>query len=426
MGQNKEFENKKGLIDEFSKLLDIHTSIDVAKKESDRLIERHNEFISNFFPKIKPEGQLNYNLNYYYKKYETKRKEFIKCQNDKLQQQIEIIYNLNSNNGFVLNEFTNNKDLKECLLSKIESNLLVRKIQQKFQIKYSSNNIGIFTLEAYKDIFFERGVFDETPFKQIEKELNKRKCLLNNLHAVYVICRFWYSDDLIKHGLEIDTGEVEHVYARGFSEKWKKNIEKKLNNEKPLSATTENRLFLNEQQEKDLKKFPQKKEIYSKFSQNIIIEVEIPKLIRAVFSDIISNLKKILTSDELNTILDFFNIDWIKNESISINDFTVIDLKTHLLFNLGNDFDFLSNKNNSYPFHYFPNQSVYEPVCLTLLEEVGIKFLDSFSSNEEFNKSYKILHQKQVDKIDEIIQSWELYKSSQWYYSYDEYHFKNK
>lgn len=420
-----EFKNKKEFIDEFSILIDIQVGIDIAQVEWDKMIERHNEFIRFFYPKKGPEEQLNYNLNHYYNNYKTKQKEFIDIQKNKLNKQIETIYNLNTNNGFIINEFTNGKDLKESLLNKAESIRIINKIQQKFKIKYASNIIGKSALEAYTVFFYERGIFDEFTMKRLEKEFIKKDLLLNNLHAIYVICRLWFADDMIKHGLEKEIGEVEHVYARGFSGKWKINIEKKLNDGKPLSISSEIRLFLNEQQEIDLNKFPQKSDAYSSYSEEVITNIEIPEIIQSIFTDIVGNLKEILTNDELNIILAFFNINWIKKNSISIDDIIVIDLKTHILFHLGNDFDFLANK-NSPPFHYLPNQTVYEPFYLTLFEESGIKLLDKFDSNDEFKNSYKTLPQHQVKKIAGIINAWEIYKSLRWYYTYDDYYFNNK
>jgi len=404
----KDLKDKEKFIEELSRLIDILASIDIAKKESDKVIERHDEFINHFYPKRKPE-ELNYNLNNYHKNYEAKQQRFIQRQEEKRKNQIELINNLNSNNGFVLNEFTNNKDLKECLLSKIESNQLIRKIQQKFQIKYSSNNIGIFTLEAYKDIFFERGIFDENVFVNIRKEILKKENLINYLHALYVILNTWFSDDMIlqhEFSSTINTTNQErkpyikeYKFARGISGNWYINLMNKFKEEQHIVEYYE--VF--DETVRKINPKTKKCEPYKK--HKFIAKVKIPFEISSLFRKLRDELSKIIENEELNVILNLCGLSWIGNKNIDVRTLHVINLKTHLIFSNLKDIDFLKIAST------FPNSFLHEPFYIACLEQIGQwGWKENISSPEIFKRTYKCLAKEYVSEIDNIISKWSFYK----------------
>jgi len=409
--------NKILLLNELWNLNDLQLSLEIVENEYKKTIKQHNEFISYFYPKYKPKSQLDYNIKKYGLNYSNKQKQFIKEKTDRVYDQINKVNNLNTSNNYILNELIGNNNLSDYYDKFEKTSHLINKYIKKEKLGSEPEPIKINTIEAYKLILFERGIFDEKIFIKLEKEILKKEGLINNLHAIYIICRFWFADDMIKHGLETEQNVREHFYARGFSPKWKSNIEDKINNGKLLSSNINRVLFLSDKQLESINRFPDENliENYESEKEDIIIEVEIPSYIYNLFNEVFLNLKTILTSEELEIILDFLKITWIRNKTISINDISLIELKTHLIYNLGDDSEFLSNKNDS-KVYALSNTSIYEPVYISILEEFGLKFINNFSNNDEFEKSYLKLDKALVKKIDYIIDKWSLYKSLKWYW----------
>jgi len=201
------FINQELLVNELYILNDLYKSIDIVKVEGEKLVKRHNEFINHFYPswnegKGMPEV-MKYHLCHFHNKYASYKEQFILKQNEQIQNQIKRVYNLNTNNGFVLNEYSKNKEITDVLSTKNELSNIIRKIQEKFKIQKSTSNLNLSSLKAYFDVFYERGLYDEKPFDLIRKELLKNEKLINIFHGLYVVLKKWFGSEMIsQHVIE--------------------------------------------------------------------------------------------------------------------------------------------------------------------------------------------------------------------------------
>lgn len=406
---NERLQEKDDLLNTFQETLDILTSIEFAKNELRYLPERHEQFIDMFYPKSKPEKQLNYSLNSYFKNFENNISLFIENQKQKIDVKTQQLKNLDSKNDYIFSKLADGEELNNILSSKIKANRVFIKLQKQLDRQAINNTINIELIEAVKSLFLESGIYDEFLFSVIRNEFQKRDKLINYLHGIYQVLNTWFSDDMIlQHEfsatIDKETNErkpyiKEYKFARGISENWYNNLVKRFNYEPEII----NHLEPYKENIQRINPTSKKLEPYERYK--FISEVKIPTEIVDLFNNLRKELLNILSDSELQSILELLNLSWIGNTSIDICNITIVNLKTHLLFSVGRDIDFLKKAS------IFPNSFLYEPFYILALEEIGQwGWRDKTSNRDEYKKTYKLLPDNYVAEIDEIIGKWSFYK----------------
>lgn len=129
----------------------------------------------------------------------------------------------------------------------------------------------------------------------------------------------------------------------------------------------------------------------------LIASVSLPKKIIAIFEKLRLELGKVLKPEEINQILEFMDLSWIKKGSIDIRMIHILNLENHLIYSTLNNIDFLQKPS------IFPNSGLYEPFYLTCLEKIGLwNWKDLSLDTELYKLSYKTLNPDIVLDIDYI------------------------
>lgn len=382
----EKFINKEALINELYKLNDIFNCIEIVKDEAVKMVEKHNNFIEYFYPDNKPEDCLIYHIANYHKKYDLKREEFILKQNEILLSQIDLIFNLNTTSGYVLNEFTKDKNLKAFLGSRFNTRKIIDNLIKKYNVLSESKKLSISTYKGYFNFFYERGIFVEDPFILIGNEVQKKAKLINYFHELYIILRNWFGSDMIlQHEInsEISDHEVmeirniktgyylfeenpedyppadleitkktvaiekyksieEYKYARGFSERWYSNMMSQFKENEELEYYT-NLSYTGF--------------IVDEFKVSLpIAKVKLPQKLISLFHEFYIDITKILSEEEFIEILDLMNLSWILKDWIDIREIHILDLKTHLIYSNLYDISYLMNV------HKYKYSGCFEPL----------------------------------------------------------------
>ncbi len=424
--EESKFIDRELLINELFKLKDIFKSIHIAKTEVDKFIQSQNEFIKYFQNSYLSEKSIYYHLSHYQRNYESKREEFIIKQKKNLIQQIDLIYNLNTINGYVLDEFINSIKLKEYFSSEFNTRKLIDLVIKKYNHFILTKNLSIQSYKGFFNFFYERGIFDPRPFKLMKSEIQERDKLINYLHGLYILLKIWFGSDMIlQHDINLEVKKTEHKefrnikdgiylmpdedpndypqdvfeteiitwykeeyksiieykYARGISGRWYSKMMKEYNEKEELEFS-ENESY----------------EIFTdgkKEEKKIIYKVRLPQKLISLFNELYTDISNILSIREFDEFLDLMNLTWIKTEWLDIRDVHIIDLKTHFIYSNIENIDFLMNVNK------YKYSGCFEPFYLTCLEQIGEWGWQDFKKPELYSKTY-LTFKKYENLIDDL------------------------
>ncbi|MCK9413259.1 MAG: AAA family ATPase [Prolixibacteraceae bacterium] len=416
--EEEKFINRDLLISELFKLMDILKSIEIARKEGEKFIKTHNEFIKYFQNAYLSEKCVLYHISHFQKNYESKREDFILNQKKALNQQIDSIYNLNTINGYVFDEFTNEKKLKEFLLNIANTRKLIDNLVKKYNHTISSQNLNIQSYKAYFNFFYEQGIFDRRPLLFIKNEIEKKEKLINLFHGLYVILKTWFGSDMILQ-LEIHSKIVSKESKDYYNNKTRTYLISWLESPEDFPPEDIECEIITIQEEtyssiqeykfargisgrwysKMMKKFAEKEEL--EFYENefytitidgkveerkLIAKVKLPQKLISLFKELRSDISNILTKEEIDELFDLMDLKWVGEEWIDIRDIHLMDLKTHYIYSNAENLDFLMNSVSKYQY-----SGCFEPFYLTCLEYIGNWGLSDFKIKPDvYLKTYQI------------------------------------
>lgn len=417
------FINRELLISELFKLVDIFKSMEIAKKEGGKFVKAHDNFIRHFQTTYLSEKSNFYHLSHFQKNYEFSREKFITTQEIALNQQIDAIYNLNTINGYVIDEFTNDKNLKDYLSSIVNIRKLIDNLIKKYNHVVLSKSLSIQSYKAYFNFFYERGIFDKRLFELIQKEIINKDKLINYFHGLYIILKTWFGGDMIlqheinseirvieiKEYLNLKTGYYlfddelkdyppedietkissqpneeyksikEYKYARGISGRWYSKMMKEYNEKEKLE------FFENESYDIFIDGKTEVKKIISK--------VKLPQKLISLFNELYTDISQIISKEEIDELLDLMNLTWIGKEYIDIRDIHIMDLKTHFVYSNVDNVDYLMNVDK------YGYSGCFEPFYLTCLEQIGEWGWRDLKENPDvYLKTYQVF-----EKYNELI-----------------------
>lgn len=344
------------------------------------------------------------------KLFDFKKDELNKLIENKIEKQILLVLNNNTRCNYLIDEIIKNK-LNIKLLKDISNiNNIINKLNKKYNRSIGNLPFNFDKLKAIELFTYQRGIFSYTLFEIIRLEFIKIRPIIKYLHAIFEILRTWFAEDMILHWYDrnsknpftnkIQRKRVEHAYAYGFSMEWFDNLKKRF-------------------EEKDLKYFLIQNEKFSRYA--IIEKVEIPLRIKSVFKSIIDSMKNHLSEDELDDILSFLKLNWIKKDLLSLEDLYILELRTNFVFNFTSDLEFVSIVQCP---ESPPNSVIYEPVYISALEAIGNWGYGKILDEELLKNSLDYIENDDLkNDIIRITELWYPYKPT---YNYANYTLTNR
>lgn len=379
------------------------------ERETVNQVNRFNAFINHFYDS-QPTEILRYNLD-------SKLPNFAallhKLNLDNKEPLIEQILNANSSSNYPLDKLLNHAVNKSNLAQKRTINTLLRRLEKSSDKIISRSSEGNRDYLKVMDLFiFQRGIYSPTIIEKVKNEFDFNNKVLRCLSGIHEILMLWFTEDMINHSIDRNEGEargwrsnsqtgeseefirpgrrarVEHKMAWGFSREWLQNISERF--DQNLDYWDINDEY--------------------KAQSKLIAKVQIPEQLSTVFKKILEYLRTEVGDDTCCSILEFTKLKWLEHDHISLNDIYLTELKTNLVFNFGQDIEFLKKGS------IFPNEVVYEPTFISVLEDLGDWGYGVITDEKVFRTTYKLLNSDLVIEIESIIRKWTPYKPSYWIY----------